>query len=170
MNEIKKEKKSLTLVRTALLFSIALVIQMIRMPPFITGPLMNYILILTTALLGLKSGITIGLLTPLGALLFGIIPPVLAPAIPFIMIGNAIYCLSFSLLSSFSHSYVGLFLGSLFKYAIIAGSANLLLSLPQSVVLALGAPQLFTALVGGVGALLTRNYFLPLLENRWKRE
>lgn len=156
-----EEKRTKELIKTALLLAITLVIQSLRMPPPFTGPLINFMLLLTTMMLGVKNGITIGLLTPMGALLLGIIPPVLAPAIPFILLGNSCYLLLFFLLYHYFRGILGLVLGSLMKFAIIAGSANLLLDLPPGPATALGLPQLFTALLGGAGALILKETILP---------
>ena len=159
--QLWKKKKTKSLVTTALFLGITLVIQLIRLPPPLTGPLINAILILTTILLGVKQGIAIGLLTPIGALLLGIIPPVLAPAVPFIMVGNSLYCLLFALLYYRCNELLGLLFGSLLKFAVIAGAAVLILDLPKGPSAALGLPQFITALTGGAGALLLKKYLLP---------
>lgn len=159
-----KEKKTRELVITALFLSITLAIQMLRFPPPVTGPLINFMLLFTTLLLGLKKGMIIGLFTPLGALLLGIIPPVLAAAVPFIMLGNSAYCLFFAVLTKQLPALVALAVASGSKFLIIAGAARLLLNLPPAPAAALGIPQLITALTGGLGALLVKDYVLPRVQ------
>lgn len=62
------------LARVALLLGITLAIQGLRLPTPVTGPLVNLMLILSTALVGAAGGVVIGLLTPWAALFLGILP------------------------------------------------------------------------------------------------
>lgn len=143
------------LTRIALLLALTLAVQLLRLPAPVTGPLVNLMLILSTALAGTAGGAGVGLLTPWTALLLGIIPPILAPAIPFIMAGNAIYCLSYGALEGKikGGSILGVALGAVLKFAVIAGAARYLLTLPPAVSGALLLPQLINAAVGGGAAL-----------------
>jgi hypothetical protein len=144
------------LTRIALLLALTLAVQSLRLPPLLTGPLVNFSLILSTALAGTSAGAVIGLITPGAALLMGIIPPLLAPAIPFIMVGNFVFCLLYGLLrhSGKTGAAIGLVLGALLKFAVIAGAARFLLRVPFPVSETLVLPQLFNALLGGAVALL----------------
>ncbi len=151
------------LTRTALLLALTLAVQSLRLPTPFTGPLVNFMLILSTALIGPAGGAMIGLITPGAALLLGVIPPLLGPAIPFIMAGNALFCLSFGLgrrlfktgssLRLILGALPGLVLGALLKFAVIAGAARFLLEIPPPAAEALALPQLLNALIGGVAAL-----------------
>lgn len=105
------------LVRTALLFALTLVIQMLGLPQFFTGPLVNAFLLLAALLNGIWSGVIIGLFTPWIAFARGILAPPLGPMIPFIMAGNAILVIVFSLVAGKrklaernNRNYSGLFL------------------------------------------------------------
>ncbi len=156
------------LARVALLLGITLAIQGLRLPTPVTGPLVNLMLILSTALVGAAGGVVIGLLTPWAALFLGILPPALAPAVPFIMAGNALYCLLFGLLN---HRFkggdlVGVGAGSILKFALIAAPVSYLLKLPPPLVEVLLAPQLINALIGGVAALLLIRPLRQALSNR----
>ena len=82
------------LTRIALLLALTLAVQSLRLPTPVTGPLVNFMLIFSTALVGPAGGALIGSITPGAALLLGVIPPLLAPAIRFIMTGTALFCLS----------------------------------------------------------------------------
>ncbi|HCP60545.1 MAG TPA: iron hydrogenase, partial [Dehalococcoidia bacterium] len=55
---------------------------------FITGPIVNATLLIAVALLGMRDGILIGLIPSTIALATGLLPAVLAPMIPFIIVGN----------------------------------------------------------------------------------
>ncbi len=161
------------LTRTALFLALVLVVQMFRMPPFITGPLVNFMLIIAVIAAGIAGGVVIGFFTPWIALLVGILPAPLAPVVPFIMIGNALYCLLFGIGYKYSHTNtpvtgsriktpviggIGLAAGSLVKFIVIAGAARFLLNLPYPLAEALLLPQLLNAVVGGVAALLAGQY------------
>ncbi len=145
------------LARIALLLSMTLAVQGLRLPAPVTGPLVNLMLILSTALAGTTGGVLIGLCTPWAALFLGILPAPLAPAAPLIMAGNAAYCLSFGAFSTrfpgWAGALPGVAAGSVLKFVLIAGGARFLLVLPPPLVEILLLPQLLNALLGGLVAL-----------------
>ena len=61
---------------------------------WITGPIINAIFILVLFLVGIRSALVVALIPSLMALSGGLLPAILAPVVPFIMIGNAIYVLA----------------------------------------------------------------------------
>lgn len=143
--------------RTALFLALTLVLQALRLPAFLTGPLVNFMLALTALRIGTTAGIIIAMLTPWLALLFGILPPPLAPAIPFIMAGNVLFAASIGIIH---HHHPGkaaaiaaAAAGSTAKFAIIAGAASYILALPAPVTGMLLFPQLYNALLGGMAAV-----------------
>ncbi len=164
MNSLKRFSVR-QLTRLALLLALTLSVQYLRLPAPVTGPLVNLMLLLSTAVIGTAGGAAIGLLTPWAALLLGIIPPVLAPAIPFIMFGNGLYCFSYGALAEKMKggSWVGLALGAVLKFVVIAGAARYLLTLPAAAAGALLLPQLINALVGGAVALPIADHLRRLL-------
>ncbi len=163
--QLQKRFSVRRLTRLALLLALTLSVQYLRLPTPVTGPLVNLMLIVSTAVIGTAGGAAVGALTPWAALLLGIIPPVLAPAIPFIMLGNAGYCFSYGLLAEKIRGgpWVGLALGSVLKFIIIAGAARYLLTLPPPAAAALLLPQLINALIGGGAALPLAHYLQRLL-------
>ncbi|NLZ27411.1 MAG: ECF transporter S component [Firmicutes bacterium] len=150
------------ITRTAILLALTLALQWLRLPTIFTGPLVNFMLIISTALLGIWGGTLIGLFTPWIALLAGIIPAPLAPAIPFIMLGNTVYCLIFGIGFRYMRwgGWAGLVVGALLKFSIIAGAARYLLVLPSPVAGALLLPQLVNAIIGGIPAVICALYLL----------
>jgi hypothetical protein len=146
------------LTRTAVLLAIVLAIQLLRLPQPVTGPLVNAILLLAGALVGMGSGVMIGMLTPFVAFLVGILPPVLGPAIPAIIAGNTVLVVVFSLFHKLvagrSGPYLGIIVGAGLKYLVMAGAVKYLLALPPGAATALQIPQLLTALAGGILALI----------------
>lgn len=158
--EIESEEKLLQtnikikwLTRTAFLLAIALVFQMGGFPQPITGPLVNTILYLAAMIVGWQGGILIGILTPLIATLRGILPPPLAPLIPFIALGNSLMVVLFYWLKS-KNKIIALIVASFVKFLILFGAVNLLIQVPPAISQMMSIPQLITALVGGIIALL----------------
>ncbi len=147
------------LTRTAMFLALTVSVQLFKFPPVITGLLVNLMLIISTALAGTAGGVFIGSMTPWVALIFGILPAPLFPAVPFIMAGNAAYCFLFGRLyrpnTTVWLSWAGVVGGSLVKFAIIGGGVKLVLDLPAPIVEVLFLPQLFNAFLGGgLGLLL----------------
>lgn len=160
--------KTRFLTRTALLLALTLALQGLRLPTFLTGPSVNLLLALAVFWAGAPSGIIIGLLTPWAALLLGILPAPLAPAVPFIMIGNAVYSFLIGLLYGYFSSrrgqIAGVIAGSAAKFAVIAGAASFILTLPPPLTGVLLFPQLYNALIGGLLAVFINASF-PLRKN-----
>jgi hypothetical protein len=146
------------LTRTALLLALTLALQGLRLPAFLTGPAVNLLLALAVFWVGASSGIIIGLFTPWAALLLGILPAPLAPAVPFIMVGNAVYSLIIGLLygslPSRGGQIAGVAAGAAAKFAVIAGAASFVLTLPPPLAGVLLFPQLYNALIGGLLAVM----------------
>ena len=136
------------LTRTAFLLAIALVFQMGGFPQPITGPLVNTVLYLAASIVGWQGGILIGILTPLVAAMRGILPPPLAPLIPFIALGNSLMVVLFYLLK-FKNKIIAIIIASLVKFSILFSAVNLLVQVPPAVSQMMSLPQLITALTGG---------------------
>ena len=66
----------------------------------IVGPIVNATLFISVVLLGVRAGILVGLIPSSIALYIGLLPSVLAPMIPFIIIGNTILVLVFGYLKN----------------------------------------------------------------------
>ncbi len=146
------------LVRTALFLAITLVIQMLRLPQYATGPLVNMMLLLSALLVSRWSGIFIGAVTPYIAFTVGILPPPLAPIIPFIMFGNTLYVLIFTSLRVFNQ-FLGLVLASVAKFAILTVAVRFIIAVPPPVAQMMQIPQLVTAVIGGYAAILITKEF-----------
>lgn len=142
--------------QTAVLFALTLVVQMLGLPQMVTGPLVNAMLLLATIFVGVGSGVCIGLFTPWVALVRGILPPPLAPLVPFIMLGNGAFVVIFGLFrrkKTLAFDIAGVVLGALAKYLILSQAVRSLVSLPPQVARMMQTPQLVTALFGGAIAL-----------------
>lgn len=158
------------LVRSSLFLALAIVFQVIgksapQISQLFVGPAVNAILILTTAMCGGVYGILVGSLTPLLAWLTGQLAGPLGPFVPFIIIGNILFVLSFVILNNKGKygKYLGIIIGAFIKYLFLSLSASKLiplfkLNMPTKIVnklvLTMGIPQLITALIGGFLALI----------------
>ncbi|MCK4259595.1 MAG: ECF transporter S component [Halanaerobiales bacterium] len=141
------------LTRTALLLALTMGIQLMSLPQPVTGPVVNLILYLSVLLVGMSSGLVIGAVTPWIALTVGILPPPLAPMIPFIIAGNMSLVIVFGLLRKFN-VYVGIIAASVLKFLILASGVRFFIQVPPVVAKAMQIPQLITALVGGILAVI----------------
>jgi uncharacterized membrane protein len=140
------------------LLALTLAVQFLGLPQWFTGPLVNAFLLLASLLVGTGSGVVIGLLTPWIALLRGILPPPLAPMVPFIMLGNALLVIIFSLITRKREvlwlNVLALVLAASGKYLLLSQAVRYLVEVPPRVAQAMQIPQLLTALAGGAIALL----------------
>jgi hypothetical protein len=143
----------------ALFFAIGLAICLV-LPAFfhnqwITGPIINATLLLTTVLVGPTEAVLLGLMPSTMAFLGGLLPLPLAPMLPFIMIGNAVMTMTFHYARS-TNFWGAIGLAALLKFAFLHGSVVFLLSrlldsgLTAKLAVMMSWPQLFTALIGGV--------------------
>lgn len=153
------------LTRTAILLALTVVVQMFGWPQLVTGPLVNAMLLLACIFVSPSSAVIIGLTTPLVAFSRGILAPPLAPMIPFIMLGNAVFVVLFSLLRRRSSwgEIMGILAGAVAKFAVLALAVQFLTKLPPLVAKAMQWPQLLTAIIGGAVALAVAKA-LPQLE------
>jgi len=128
---------------------------------WITGPIINAILILILFIVGIRSALLICLVPSIMALAGGLLPMPLAPIVPFIMIGNVIFILSIDYFyrlaqKQFNGYWMGVIVGGALKYLFIWFTANLMLGLILKNNLAVAVarivswPQFATALAGGV--------------------
>jgi len=144
--------------------------QAAGLPQPFTGPFVNAMLLLILAFVGWGPAVAIGFVTPVVALLRGVLPPALGPALPVIAVGNGLLvtlygtvCCLWSRRPAFPGWVPGLVaagVAALGKFLWLTICVRLLLPvafglrLPAAAAVALTTPQLLTAFGGGVGALL----------------
>ena len=128
---------------------------------WLTGPIVNAILILVLFIVGIRSALVLCLVPSLMALSGGLLPAVLAPMVPFIMISNTILVLSIDwFYNNFKDEqrgyWLGLFVGATVKFLFLFFSINIIgkLLIKQELIVKvaqqLGWMQLVTAIFGGV--------------------
>ena len=143
---------------------------------FITGPVVNAILILALFLVGVRSALVICLIPSMMALAGGLLPAILAPVVPFIMIGNVILVLCvdyFANLRQFTPNnaknyWIGAVVGAGLKFAFLFFSVSFISKLLIKQELAVKVaqmmswPQFATAITGGVIAWAGLKYLKKL--------
>ena len=159
--------KSIT--RTGILLALALVIQLMRLPQPITGTAVNAILLISLYTVGVFEASAIGSITPVVALAVGIIKPPMAPVVPFIVLSNLIFILIVHGLQK-KNVYGQIILAALGKFVFLVAAVRLILTqflappVWEKVAIAFGVTQLFTALVGGVLAIMVTRLLRPYLD------
>jgi hypothetical protein len=158
MNQIKsltiKKELILTLIQFTLIVGIATIAPLFHQQ-VITGPLVNAMLFIATVVLGAKNAILAGLIPSLIALSSGLLPAVLAPMVPFIMVGNSILILVFSNLREKNY-WMSAILASFLKFLFLFLSSSIVINLllkkeiATTVALMMSWPQLFTAIAGSL--------------------
>lgn len=124
----------------------------------ITGPIVNATLFLAVVYLGFNQAIFIGLAPSVVALAAGTLPVVLAPMVPFIMLGNIMLMGTFHLLYKRSMP-LGALSGAIVKFLFLFATSSVVASLITNKAFAakaslmMGVFQLITALVGAVIAM-----------------
>lgn len=167
--DMNVQKETRNLVLSALFLAIAVIIQLLgksipQISQFLVGPVVNAVIILTTYFAGHKYGILVGALTPLLAYATNVLAPAMFPFVPFIALGNIIYVITFSVFRSLKNKEViGVMVGSVLKYLFLFYSATKLIDIiapgmkepvKAKLAIAMGTPQLVTALIGGGAAII----------------
>ncbi|MDP3043755.1 MAG: iron hydrogenase [bacterium] len=131
---------------------------------WLTGPIVNAILILALFLAGIRSALTLCLIPSLMALSGGLLPAVLAPVVPFIMISNVILVLTVDYFANLRQTtansaksyWPGVIIGAGLKFLFLFLSANVIAKLLIKQELAVKVaqmmswPQFATAVTGGL--------------------
>jgi len=120
---------------------------------FITGSIVNAMLLISTIVLGLPSALLLSFLPSIISLFVGTLPAVLFPMIPFIVLGNMVFVYIFNKLVEKNY-WLGAISGSLLKFALLFVSSNLIIqffikqTVASKIALMMSWPQLATALIG----------------------
>ena len=156
------KRDTIFITRTAILLALALVFQLgfrLFAQP-VVGPMVNFVLLFSAIYVSTSSGVIIGALTPLIAFMAGIMP--LFPVVPFIMVGNALFVMVFNYTRKripLYGDFVGVVTAALVKFSFLALSIRYLVTffvaaVPPPLVAAFTLPQLYTAIIGGILAVV----------------
>lgn len=141
-----------------ILFLIALIVPLFIHSQWITGPLINALLILTCVLVGPMEAMLLGIIPSTAAMTSGLLPLPLAPMVPFIILSNAIFIAGFHYMGK-SKKWMGVIGGAALKYAFLFLTVQFLAGkvlqseLMAKVAVIMSWPQFATALIGGFIAL-----------------
>lgn len=128
---------------------------------WLTGPIVNAVLILALFLVGIRAALVLALVPSLMALSSGLLPAVLAPVVPFIMISNVILVLSIEYFyknakKEFNGYWLGVLIGAAGKFLFLYFNVSLIVGLlmkkevSDKVILLMSWPQFVTAVLGGM--------------------
>ena len=177
-----KHEKVLWITRTAILIALTIILQAITLQlgnQFITGSIVNLMLIISVMTCGLSTGLTVSIFTPILPTLLGFGP--LWPVVPFIAAGNMAltslwHFIGSRKMGSVYVSYtLALIAGATLKFLVLyIGVVRIampyILGLPEQHVMAVlfSYPQLITAAAGGVCAIILLPILLKAIKDRQK--
>ena len=181
-----KNKTVLYITKTAMMLALLIGIQFATrsLTQFVTGSLVNLVLLTSVFMVGLGGGLTVAIASPFLAFLAGI-GPAFIQIVPFVAVGNAILALVAYAVSRKRIGGKGLKETALAAAGLVAAAAAktlflwvglVIIALPlihglnEKQVTMIGTmftwPQLVTALIGGALAMA----LVPLLKRATKRE
>ena len=168
IREMVGQRKDLgSVARFVLLVTLAVLIPSLGQSQWITGPLVNALLLLTVGWAGVSQAILVGMIPPLGAAVRGVLPLPLLAMIPFIALSNATLVSVYAALHR-KNKALALVVAAVCKFALLYLSVTLLtvrplhlmiggsaqaLALPDAMAQMMRWPQLATAFAGGLLAL-----------------
>lgn len=152
------------ITRTAILLALTILFQTLgRFIPlgpynqFVVGPLVNACLLVATSAAGIWAGTAVALISPFGAILTGAAIPL--PFAPFVAVGNFMLVLFFFIIKN--NKIAGIAAGAIAKFGFLLASINFfiwMMKIPAKkagvMLFAFGWPQLVTAIIGGILALI----------------
>jgi len=139
----------------ALFLGVAIIVPSFLHSQWITGPIINAVLILATVIIGPMEAILLGLMPSAVALSTGLLPLPLAPMVPFIMIGNAVLVVFIHYMRGQNYA-LNLGVSALLKFSFLHFSVvfimpNLLQNeIVSKLAVMMSWPQFATAVIGGM--------------------
>lgn len=148
------KSKIAELVKFGVIFGIATIVPLFH-NQFATGPIVNAVLFISIIILGLEKTLFICLIPSVIAMSVGLLPPVLAPMVPFVMISNVLMVFVFFYTKKINYWLAMVsasFIKFVFLYAASFAVVNLVIKkeLAAAIITMMSWPQLLTALAGGV--------------------
>jgi hypothetical protein len=122
---------------------------------FITGTIVNALLLISSIVLGIQAAFLLAFLPSIFSLLAGTLPAVLAPMIPFIIMGNILFVFVFNKLFKGNY-WLGAVSGSLLKFIMLFVASNFLIqffikqSVASKIAIMMSWPQFVTAILGSL--------------------
>jgi hypothetical protein len=147
--------QSLVIAKFIALLGVATFLPMFLHLQWLTGPIINAILIIAVVIVGVREALLIALIPSSVALAYGLLPLPLAPMVPFIMMSNALLVWVFDMLRSKNY-WLGVGAGAVLKFLFLFLVSQVLLGslltgkFLTAATTMMSWPQLVTALIGGV--------------------
>jgi len=153
-----------------ILASVAIFLPFFFHLQWISGPIVNAVLIIALFVVGIRGALVLALIPSLMALVGGLLPVILAPVIPFIMVSNVILILTiefiYKLIKKETSGYwIALVIAATLKYLFLYSSVSIITKLVLKndiaikVATMMSWPQFVTALFGGILAWLILKKF-----------
>lgn len=161
-------EQSISLNKTLLKSSqFAFVLVLILFAPlignqFVTGTIVNASLLTSVVIFGFPGALLLCFIPSIVSLLAGLLPWVMAPMIPFIIMGNVLLVWVFDLFRR-KKFFLGVVPGALLKFSFLFFTSNYLMhffvkeAVASKIAVMMSWPQLVTALLGGLVAYLIIN-------------
>jgi hypothetical protein len=180
-----KNNKIIYMTQTAVMLALLIGVQFVTRSfgQFVTGSMVNLILLVSVFIIGIYGGITIAILSPILAFLAGI-GPAFIQIIPFIAIGNTLFVAIAWIISKASISNsnkkdimissIGLIAASVSKFlfllfGLVTIALPLIPGIKEKQAAVIGAsfswPQLVTALIGSMLAMIIIPQLKKALKN-----
>ena len=93
---IENKNKIRAIAITGIMLAITVALQTINLPNIVTGVIVNSIFVFVLYYVGLKSAVTLSLLSPLYGFLTGHVPILMYPVLPMIVLGNILMVVTLS--------------------------------------------------------------------------
>jgi len=164
-----KNKSILWITRTAVSLALLITAQIVLrvLGQYVLGSIVNLILISTAFLMGISESITIAVLSPLLAFLLGF-GPALPQIVPVVIVGNISLVFIWYIVAGKNNEntiirmVIALVLSAVVKFSVLwSGIVKIVIPLlniqnPQAAILsaAFSYPQLITATIGGIAAVI----------------
>ncbi len=170
---MENNKKVNIITRTAMLLVLMLVFQNLRLvigpglhSQFIIGSLVNAVLIVATAMVGIYPALLISIIAPVVSFFQGHLPQALPFMIPIVAVGNALIVVVYGALKN-RNEYIAIVAGAIVKWGFLFYAVKLMLNIVKGNIpeqmfgklstllsAAFSWPQLVTALIGGLIAII----------------
>jgi len=161
MEQVITKTKSVIIPLAQFLTVLGIIIlaQVIFKNQFITGTIVNCLLLSSVVFLGIKKSLGIAILPSLFSIATGLMAPVLLPFTPFIIMGNIILILTFNHFKNRS-LILGGAIGAILKFSFLFFASSQLFSfLPAPILYAMSYPQLITGIAGTFLAFIVLKVF-----------
>jgi len=175
-----KHEKVLWITRTAVLIALTVALQALTLQfgnQFVTGSIVNFMLIISVMTCGFTTGLTVSFFTPILPTLLGFGP--VWPIIPFIILGNTALVTVWHLVGNrkIVNKYVTYIItvltGATAKFlvlyfGVVQIAIPYILGLPEGNIMSVlfSYPQLITASIGGICAVIILPALQKALKNR----